>query len=124
MSAFLMSLREVPSDEYEDIHALLDRHGLEHYRTEPSRWGISHGAVWLVDEAALPNARSLLADYQSERSQRAREAFNQARARGEVPTLVEDFLQQPLLRLAQWVGLLAALALSLLPFLWLAGLLG
>lgn len=124
MPALLMSLREVPADEYDDVCALLDRHALEHYRTEPSRWGISHGALWLVDEAALPRAKQLLADYQAERGQRARQDFADAKARGEVPTLLESFLQRPVLRLAQWFGLLAALALSLLPFLWLAGLIG
>ena len=123
MPALLMSLRDVPADEYEEVCELLDTHALEHYRTEPSRWGISHGALWLVDEAALPRAKEILAGYQTERGSRAREEFAAARARGEVPTLLESFVQRPLLRLAQWFGLLAALALSLLPFLWLAGML-
>jgi hypothetical protein len=123
MSAFLMSLRQVPLDEYEEVCTLLDDNGLEHYRTEPSRWGISHGALWLVDDAALSRARELLAEYQAGRGERARAAFAEARLRGEVPSLLEGFIQAPLLRLAQWLALLVVLALSVLPFLWLAGLL-
>lgn len=121
MPAFLMSLREVPVDEYAEVSALLHRHGLEHYRTEPSRWGISHGALWLVDDAALAAARALLDDYQRQRGEAARAAFALARQRGEVPTLLERFLQRPLVTAAQWLALLAMLALSILPFLWLIG---
>lgn len=116
-----MSLRDVPADEYAEISALLHRHGIEHYRTEPSRWGISHGAIWLVETERLERARALLDDYQQQRAEQARAAWTEARQRGEVPTLLERFLQQPLVTGAQWLALLAALALSVLPFLWMIG---
>lgn len=124
MATLLMSLRDVPADEYAEISALLHRHGIEHYRTEPSRWGISHGALWLVEDERLERARRLLDDYQQQRGEQARAAFAEARLRGEVPTLLERFLQRPLVSLAQWLALLAALALSLLPFLWMIGVFG
>jgi hypothetical protein len=119
-----MSLREVPPDEYAEISALLHRHALEHYRTEPSRWGISPGALWLVDSHRLTQARELLADYQRQRSQAARAAWARARERGEIPTLLETFLQRPLATAAKWLALLAMLALSVLPFLWMIGVFG
>ncbi|MCK7593126.1 DUF6164 family protein [Pseudomarimonas salicorniae] len=124
MSAFLMSLRDVPVDEYEEIRTLLDDNRIEHYRTEPSRWGISHGAIWLVEDGGLAQARTLLEEYQRGRGERARAAFAEAAQRGEVPTLFQRFRERPLVSAAQWLGLLVALALSILPFLWLAGLLG
>lgn len=124
MPAFLMSLRHVPADEYAEVSALLNRNGLEHYRTEPSRWGISHGALWLVEDERLGEARELLGRYQQERGDKARAAWADALARGEVPTLFERFLQRPLVTTAQWLALIAMLAISILPFLWLAGLLG
>lgn len=121
MPAFLMSLRDVPADEYAEVSALLNRHALEHYRTEPSRWGISHGALWLVEEQDLARARALLDEYQRQRGETARAAWAEALRRGEVPTLLERFLQRPLVTSAQWLALLAMIAISVLPFLWLIG---
>jgi hypothetical protein len=124
MPALLMSLRDVPADEYAEISTLLDQHALEHYRTEPSRWGISHGALWLIDAQRLAEARELLAGYQRQRGETARAAWARARERGEIPTLFEAFLQRPLATTAKWLALLAMLALSVLPFLWLIGMFG
>lgn len=121
MARLLMPLRDVPSDEYEEICVLLDAHGLEHYRIEPSRWGLHGGGLWLVDDARFDEARQRLADYQQQRAQRARAERQAAIAAGTAPGLLDQLRQQPLRTLALGLGLLVVIALSVLPFLWLMG---
>jgi hypothetical protein len=123
MPRLLMNLRDVPDDEYAEVCAVLDDRGLQHYRIDPSRWGLHGGGVWLVDEARFDEARECLAAYQAQRQQRARAQRQAARDAGELPGLVEQLRRQPLRMLLQVLALIAALAISVLPFLWLMGLL-
>jgi len=121
MPRLLMPLRDVPSDEYEEVCTLLDAHGLAHYRIEPSRWGLHGGGLWLVDDARFDEARQRLAAYQEQRAQRARAEREAAIAAGTAPGLLDQLRQQPLRTLALGLGLLLVIALSVLPFLWLMG---
>jgi len=120
----LMSLRDVPVDEYEGICALLDDLAIEHYRTEPSRWGISSGAIWVVDDSRHDQARAALDRFQHERAEMARRERAEQLAAGIAPTLITRLRQEPLRMLALLLARAAVVGLSLLPFLWLAGLLG
>lgn len=119
-----MSLRDVPVDEYEGVCALLDELAIEHYRTEPSRWGISSGAIWVVDDGRHSEARAALDRYQHERAEAARRERSEQLAAGNAPTLATRLRDEPVRMLALLLTLVVVVALSLLPFLWLAGLLG
>ncbi len=119
MARMLMNLRDVPADEYEEVCGLLEQHALEHYRIEPSRWGLHSGGLWLVDDARLAEAQRLLADYQASRAVRAREEWRSAKAAGKVPGLLDQLRLQPMRLLILVLALLGVLALSVLPFIWL-----
>ena len=54
MSKLLLNLRNVPDDESDDVRALLLAHRIESYETQPSRWGISYGGIWVSDDTGLP----------------------------------------------------------------------
>jgi hypothetical protein len=73
MAILLMNLRNVPDDEADEIRALLEQHRIDFYETQPNRWGISAGGIWLRDEAQLEEAKRLLAQYQEQRVIRARQ---------------------------------------------------
>jgi len=116
MSKLLLNLRRVPDDEREDICALLDRHGIAHYETEPSVWGISAGGIWLSDNQDWERARPLLADYQQRRLAEQRAAFEQAHQRGEPTTVWRNLRARPLRALAFLIAAIAVLLITVVPF--------
>ena len=73
MSKLLLNLRMVLDDEADDVRAMLDSHGIEFYETQPSRWGISHGGIWITHDEDIVRAKGLMSDYQSQRGKRVRE---------------------------------------------------
>jgi hypothetical protein len=113
MSILLLNLRHVPDDEADEVRALLDANGIAWYETQPSRWGISGGAIWLADDTAAAVAARLLHDYQQQRVARARaqhaEALREGRAEGWSSLLRGDPLRlvAALLATAFVAGLLA-----------------
>ena len=113
-----MSLRDVPVDEYEGVCALLDGLAIEHYRTEPSRWGISHGGIWVEDDARIAEAKRLMADYQQARQARARAEHEQALRDGTAETFADVVRAQPLRVLLTLVAIVVLLGLVALPV-WL-----
>lgn len=115
MAKLLMVLRHVPEDEIEEVRALLDAHGIGHYQTEPSRWGVSHGGLWLADDGDHAAARALLDGYQRERQARARAQAEQDRREGREERFVEQLRREPLRVLAAVAAILALLALMALP---------
>ena len=72
MAKLLLKMRLVPDDEAADVRAMLDAARIPWYETEPSRWGISHGGIWVRDDDDAPRAKALMAEYQAGRSERAR----------------------------------------------------
>jgi hypothetical protein len=116
MARLLLNLRHVPDDEVEEIRDLLTEHEILFYETQPSRWGISAGGIWLNRDDDLAQARALMADYQAERAQRKREEFEAARETGEVPGFWQRVRQQPVASLMGLVFIVALLALMVAPF--------
>lgn len=112
-SKLLLNLRHVPDDEAEEVQALLDELGLAWYRTEPNRWGISAGGIWLKQAADYPAAREALDRYQAERAQRARDEWSQTQAAGE-GTLMAQLRANPVGTLAAWLAILFLLGLMAL----------
>ena len=72
MAKLLLNLRNVGDDESREVGELLDRNDIGWYRTEASPWGISHGGIWLRENADHPRAKALMATYHAERSRRVR----------------------------------------------------
>ncbi|MDZ7809494.1 MAG: DUF6164 family protein [Arhodomonas sp.] len=121
MSRLLLNLRNVPDDEILEVRNLLEEHRIDYFETEPSRWGISMGAIWLTDGDDYPRARALLDDYQARRRERMRAEYRERRRRGEAEGLWQRLRQRPLEMLV-YLGVIAlVLYLSTKPFLDLAG---
>lgn len=116
MSKLLLNLRRVPDDERDEICALLDQHGIPHYQTEPSTWGVSAGGIWLSDDQDWERARPLLADYQRRRLEQQRAAFEQAHRRGEPTTVWRNLRARPLRAVAFLIAAIAVLMLTIVPF--------
>jgi hypothetical protein len=87
----LMSLRDVPPDEADEVRALLEEHGIEYYETAPHWWGISAGGIWLPDDTQLAQARLLLVQYQRERVSRSRAEYRARRRSRDAPRI--DFVK-------------------------------
>lgn len=121
MSKLLLNLRHVGEDEYHEVCAVLDRHGIAWYRTEPSPWGISNGGLWVRDDADHPAARQAMAGYQQQRSERMRAARARALRDGSGETFAGLVRRRPLYVLAMLLAMLAVASLVLLPFLLLRG---
>ncbi len=115
MSKLLLNLRMVPEDEAEDVRAFLHAHRIEYYETEPSRWGISFGGIWVTHDADLVEARRLMADYQSKRRESALAARAAARRDGSGETFADIVRQQPLRVLLTIVAIVCLLGLVALP---------
>jgi len=121
MSKLLLNLRHVGDDEYHEVCTLLDQHGITWYRTEPSPWGISHGGLWLREQAEYPRARALLTDYQAQRSARVRGEREQALRDGTADTFAGIFRRRPVYVVGMLLAMLCVAALVLLPYLLLRG---
>jgi len=91
----LLNLRHVPDDEVEDVLALLETNGIEHYLTPAGPFGISAGGIWVRHEEDCARARALFDDYQKDRAQRAAHDQRQAKARGESETLLSLWRRRP-----------------------------
>ncbi|ERS86960.1 hypothetical protein Q672_13655 [Marinobacter sp. EVN1] len=116
MPHHLMNLRHVPDDEADEIRALFEEHEVRYYETPPSRWGISMGGFWVQDADEAARAKALLDDYQRQRFQSQRQAYEQGLARGEIGGIGSMFRRYPLRTLAACLAIAAIAAISLLPF--------
>lgn len=117
MAVLLLNLRDVPDDEAEDVRALLDRNSIAYYETEPNRWGISAGAIWIADDQDAAQAKDLMAIYQAERMKLARADVVKARQEGIVDSFWSQIRHQPLRLLVVLLGVAFLAALSLWPLL-------
>lgn len=115
MPQLLLNLHQVPRDEVDAVTALLDEHGIAHYETPPSRWGISFGGLWVAEDGDWPQARSLMTDYQAGRADAARAALAAARADGSVDTFWRQLRREPGRVLWTLLGIAVVLGLVALP---------
>ncbi len=120
MAVLLLNLRDVPDDETAEIRELLAQHQIEFYETEPNRWGISAGAIWIKLDAEADRAKELMAIYQLNRSSRAQAEFASAKRDGTVETFWAQMRREPVRLVMILFGAALFVALSLWPFL-LAG---
>lgn len=119
MAKLLLSLRNVPDDEADDVRALLHDHAIAYYETSPGLWNISLGGIWVRDDAVFAEAKRLMADYQAQRGVRVRAEHAAARRDGTAGTFWVVLRNEPVRVLSAVLGILFALALVVLPALLL-----
>lgn len=120
MSKLLLNMRQVPEDEADEVRAMLRESRLEFYETQPSRWGISYGGIWITRDEDLAEAKRLMADYQAARRDRARAERAAELRDGTAETFADVARREPLRVVLTVLGILAMLALlALVPILLL-----
>ena len=117
MSHMLLNLRHVPDDETAEVRELLAREGIAFYETEPNRWGISAGAIWIRDAAEVSRAKTLMAVYQDERRLRAQEEYEAALLDGSSESMWSQLRREPRRLVLILFGIGIFVALSLWPLL-------
>lgn len=118
MSKLLLNMRNVPDDEADEVRAMLDAARVGYYETQPSRWGISFGGIWVGDERDVARAKQLMADYQAQRRDKARAEREAALRDGTAETFADVVKREPLRVLLVALGIIAMLALlALVPLL-------
>lgn len=121
MSRLLLNLRNVPDDEADDVRAMLDAHGIAFYETRPSMWGISAGGIWVAEDAAIVEAKRLMADYQAQRQSSARAEYTAARDAGTADTFWTVLRAEPGRVSLTVLAILFLLGLVALPVILLRG---
>lgn len=121
MSKLLLNLRNVPDDEADEVRALLDANGIAFYETKPGPWNISVGGIWVQEDAAVAEAKRLMADYQQQRGARARAEYAAAVRDGTAETFRSQLRDEPVRVAMAVLGILFALALMALPVILLFG---
>jgi len=96
MSTLLFKLRNVPEDEAADVRELLEKHNLDYYETSAGSWGISLAAIWLKDDTRLDQAKSILQEYQQQRTANAQQEYRKLKASGDNRTFWEECREQPI----------------------------
>ena len=120
MSTLLFRLNGVGEDEANDVRALLDTNDIAYYETDAGRWGISIAALWLNDKAQLEQARTLLDDYQRQRSHRFQTMTESDPDYQKPLSMIERLKQAPVYYLSILTAIAAILYISIVPFLGLA----
>ena len=119
MSALLLNLRDVPDDEADDLRALLERHKIAFYETQPSLWGVSAGGIWIRYTEDVGKARRLMSEYAIERKARAQAEYRAAKQRGTAETMWSVFRREPLRVIVTLIAIAFVLALMALPFVFM-----
>lgn len=114
MSKLLLNLRHVEDDEVEDVRAMLRMHAIEFYETEPSRWGISYGGIWVTHDDDVADAKRHMAEYQAQRRVRVREEYAAARRDGTAETFRTLLRNDPLRVILSLLAILGLLGLGAL----------
>jgi hypothetical protein len=121
MSRLLLNLRNVPDDEADDVRAMLDAHGIAFYETRPGMWGVSGGGIFVTEDAAIAEAKRLMADYQRQRQARARAEYDAARRAGTAETFWTVLRAEPGRVALTVLAIVLLLGLVALPVILLRG---
>ncbi len=120
MAKLLLNLRGVPDDEADEVRQLLSDYHFDYYETSPNRWGITQGGIWLRDPDQYPDAKRVLDAYQKRRFERVRAEHEAMRRRGELETVTQRILRDPLRFLLYFLLIAVILAFMTIPFINLA----
>ena len=121
MSKLLLNLRNVPEDEADDLRAMLDANAIAYYETKPGPWHISVGGIWVKEDAAMAEAKRLMADYQQQRGLRARAEYAAALRDGTAETFWMQLRAEPARVLLTVLAIACLLGLVALPVILLRG---
>ncbi|MCW5617948.1 MAG: hypothetical protein KIS65_01855 [Nitrosomonas sp.] len=111
-SKILFRLNNVPDDEAEDVRMLLTDNDIDYYETSAGNWGVSMPAIWLKDADDYARARSLLDDYQKNRTVRMRSEYERLRQEGKNKTWTDAIREKPLLFLIYFLATALVVYLS------------
>jgi len=117
MAVQLIVLRGVPEDEADAIRDLLRGARIDFYETPEGNWGVSLPAIWLQDDDQLERARTLLGDYQVQRAEHARDAYERQAREGTSERILDRLRQEPFRFLLYAAIIAAVLYFSTVPFL-------
>ncbi len=116
MAKIIFRLKDVPDDEAEEIRALLDQHGVPFYETSEGNWGVSMPAIWVRELEHAEAAKSLIEQYQADRTKKMQEIYLQEKLDGRSFTIRSKFKQHPV-KVGVYLGLVILIVyLSLGPF--------
>lgn len=121
MAVQIFNLRNVPEDEADEICQLLEAHHIEFYETPAGRWGMSSPGLWVSDDAQCAPAKQLIAEYQQQRTERARQLYAEQKAQGQHLTLWASVKLHPLRVAGALLVLALTLYVSVGPFLKIGG---
>ena len=116
MARKLYSLRNVPDDEADEMRSLLQEHDVDFHETSAGFLGIGTAAIWVKDETQFDLARDLIADYQAERYNNAREAYLRKLAEGTHTRFSDIFMRDPWRIFMMILFALFLILLTVLPF--------
>ncbi|MDQ6957236.1 MAG: DUF6164 family protein [Mariprofundaceae bacterium] len=115
MATLLFKLRGVPDDEIEEIRALLTDNHINYYETTAGSWGISMPAIWLHNNEQLEQSKTLLADYQKERTKHAQQTYAEQCHEGTQRTIFSIIQEAPLKFFLYLFGIIFVLYLATIP---------
>jgi len=95
MAKLLLNLRHVPDDEADEVRAWLAADDYDWYETQPGRWGISSGGLWIKPDEQYPRARAAMDEYQRNRAAQAQAQRAQDQADGNLPSLLDAVRERP-----------------------------
>ncbi len=116
MPVKLFSLKNVQDDEASEVRELLSHNAIDFYETPTGNWGISSPAIWLKEDALLDKAKSLIDEYQIERSKRIRNEFDALKREGRNRTIIDSFKENPLRIIVYLSIIVGLLYISIKPF--------
>lgn len=96
MSVLLFRLNNVPDDEAQNVRELLSKNDIDYYETSAGNWGLSTAAIWLKDAAHLKRARSLIEEYQKQRTAEMRDEYARLKKEGKAETVLDRIKEHPI----------------------------
>jgi len=121
MSKLLFRLNQVEDDEAGEVRALLNEAGIEFYETNAGRWRISVAAIWLRYDDDYDQARTLLNEYQQQRSERIQQEYRQLEEKGEHETFWQRAQERPADLILAILAVAVVVGIMVWPFLNFAG---
>lgn len=119
MPVLLFNLKGVPDDEATEVRELLEQNHIDYYETTSGNWGVSQPAFWLKEPTQLEHAKQLINTYQQQRFKQARADYEQLRQQGLAPTLLGNFLKNPVRFILFIIIIGLIIYFSLMPFIYL-----
>ncbi len=114
MAKLLLNLRHVPDDEVDEVRAWLEADSYQWYETQPGRWGISSGGLWLKHADDYPRARAAMDTYQRARAEQAQAQRAQEIADGTAPNFWDALRERPAMMLINAAAIVLLLALTII----------